>query len=110
MGITFARGSIAGKTETREYDFLVDTGATWIGLPSADIDALELDIVPNATAPIMTGNGVIDTPIYVAVGMLEGTGFVNGAVPTPAHAHAHAHAHGRVSFAAGPGFQRRPGK
>ena len=83
MGITFARGNIAGKTETREYDFLVDTGATWIGLPQADIDALGLDTVPNATARIMTGNGVIETPIYVGVGMLEGTGFVNGAVPAP---------------------------
>ena len=83
MGITFARGNIAGKTETREYDFLVDTGATWIGLPQADIDALGLDTVPNATARIMTGNGAIETPIYVGVGMLEGTGFVNGAVPAP---------------------------
>ena len=83
MGITYARGSITGKTETREYDFLVDTGATWIGLPQAHIDALDLDTVPNASARIMTGNGVIETPIYVAIGMLEGTGFVDAAVPAP---------------------------
>ena len=82
VGVTYARGSIAGKTETREYDFLVDTGATWVGIPQEDIDALALDAVPDATAALMTADGsVVRSPIYVAVGMLEGTGFVNGAVP-----------------------------
>ena len=83
MGVTYARGSITGKTETREYDFLVDTGATWVGIPQEDIDALALDTVPNATGALMTADGsVVRSPIYVAVGMLEGsTGFVNGAVP-----------------------------
>ena len=83
MGVTYARGSITGKSETREYDFLVDTGATWVGIPQADIDALGLDAVPNASAEIVTGNGVIRTPMYIAVGMLEGTGFVDAAVPAP---------------------------
>ena len=82
MGITYARGSITGQSEVREYNFLVDTGATWVGIPQADIDALGLDTVPNASARLMTADGTIkDTPIYIAVGMLEGTGFVNGAVP-----------------------------
>ena len=82
MGVTYAKGSITGKSETREYDFLVDTGATWVGIPQEDIDALALDAVPNATAALMTADGsVVRSPIYVAVGMLEGTGFVNGAVP-----------------------------
>ena len=54
----------------REYDFLVDNGANWVGLPKADIDALGLDTVPNANASI-----------YIGVGMLEGAGFVNGVVP-----------------------------
>ncbi len=82
MGVTYARGSITGKTETREYDFLVDAGATWVGIPQEDIDALALDAVPDATAALMTADGsVVRSPIYVAVGMLEGTGFVNGAVP-----------------------------
>lgn len=82
MGITYARGSVSGKSESREYDFLVDTGATWIGIPQADIDALGLDTVPNSGAELMTADGTVRrTPIYIAVGMLEGTGFVNGAVP-----------------------------
>ena len=82
MGITYAKGSITGQTETREYNFLVDTGATWVGIPPADIDALGLDTVPNASADLMTADGrVVNTPIYVGIGMLEGRGFVNGVVP-----------------------------
>ena len=83
MGVTYAKGSITGRAEVREYDFLVDTGATWVGLPQDDIDALGLDTVPNAGATLMMADGTVNrTPIYIAVGMLEGTGFVNGAVPT----------------------------
>ena len=82
MGVTYAKGSITGRGEVREFDFLVDTGATWVGIPQADIDALGLETVPNASAALMTADGTINrTPIYIAVGMLEGTGFVNGAVP-----------------------------
>lgn len=82
MGVTYARGTITGRSGTREYNFLVDTGATWVGIPQADIDALGLDVVPNAGAALMTADGTVrQSPIYIAVGMLEGTGFVNGAVP-----------------------------
>ena len=82
MGITYASGSITGRAETREYNFLVDTGATWVGIPQADIDALGLDVVPNAGAALMTADGTVRrSPIYIAIGMIEGTGFVNGAVP-----------------------------
>ena len=82
MGVTYAKGSITGQNGAREFDFLVDTGATWVGIPQADIDALGLDTVPNASAALMMADGTIKpTPIYIAVGMLEGTGFVNGAVP-----------------------------
>ena len=82
MGVAYARGSISGRGETREFDFLVDTGATWVGIPQADIDALGLDTVPNASAALVTADGTVNhTPIYIAIGMLEGAGFVNGAVP-----------------------------
>ncbi len=82
MGVTYARGSINGNKGTREFDFLVDTGATWVCIPQADIDALGLDTVSNASAALMMAVGSVNrTPVYIAVGMLEGTGFVNGAVP-----------------------------
>lgn len=82
MGVTHAKGSITGENGVREFDFLVDTGATWVGIPQADIDALGLDTVPNASAALMMADGSVShTPVYIAVGMLEGMGFVNGAVP-----------------------------
>lgn len=82
MGVTYAKGSITGQNETREFDFLVDTDATWVGIPQADIAALGLDTVPNASAALMMADGSVShTPVYIAVGMLAGTGFVNGAVP-----------------------------
>ena len=81
MGVTYAKGSITGRNEVREFDFLVDTGATWVGIPQEDIDALGLDTVPNADAALMADGTISRTPIYIAVGMLENTGFVNGAVP-----------------------------
>lgn len=82
MGIKYASGSITGRSETLEYNFVVDTGATWVGIPQADIDALALDVVPNAGAALMTADGTVRrSPIYIAIGMIEGTGFVNGAVP-----------------------------
>ena len=75
MGITYARGSITGKTETREYDFLVDTGATWITLPQTDIDDLELDRTHGRYAIIETPTAVIRRPFYSAAGSLEGVRF-----------------------------------
>ena len=33
MGRTEVKAKIIGETETREYTFLVDTGATYLGLP-----------------------------------------------------------------------------
>jgi predicted aspartyl protease len=54
-----------------------------VGIPQRKIDALGLDTVPNARAALMTAGGTIrQTPIYIAVGVLEGALFVNGAVPS----------------------------
>ena len=82
MGITYARGSITGRTETREYDFLVDTGATWLSIPQADIDALLLDTIPGGRANILTANGIAQTPMYRAIGILEGKEFTAEVVAT----------------------------
>ena len=43
------KGRVVSRSATREYDFLVDTGATWVGLPQEDIEALDLD--PSMFAP-----------------------------------------------------------
>lgn len=81
MGITYARGSIIGQSETREYDFLVDTGATWMTLP-------EIDVIELALPEIIGGDVIIETPTdiirrrsYRASGTLEGVPFEARIVP-----------------------------
>ena len=54
MGVTYARGSIAGNAGIREYDFLVDTGSTWMTLPPDAIAELELDAISGQVAEITT--------------------------------------------------------
>ena len=54
MGVTYANGSIAGNVGIREYDFLVDTGSTWMTLPPDAIAELELDAISGQVAEITT--------------------------------------------------------
>ena len=42
MGRTEVLARIIGERETREYTFLVDTGATYLALPAEEIEALGL--------------------------------------------------------------------
>ena len=81
MGITYARGSIAGKADMREYIFLVDTGATWLSLPPETITELELDVIPDQVAVITTPTGILHLPFYNANGTLEGVAFECRVVP-----------------------------
>ena len=74
MGVTYARGSITGRSETREYVFLVDTGATWISIPQVEIDRLGLEDT-GRVAEITTPAGVFHKPIFLATGTLEGVPF-----------------------------------
>lgn len=83
MGKTYARGSIDGRTFRWDFTFLVDTGATWIGLLETDIVALGLEEVPNGIAEIETGNGNIQRQTYFATGTLEGVAFADKVVPAP---------------------------
>lgn len=81
MGVTYARGSITGKTETREYDFLVDTGSTWMTLPPAEITELELEVITGGDVVIETPTEIIHRHSYRASGTLEGAPFEARIVP-----------------------------
>ena len=83
MGKTYARGSIDGRTFRWDFTFLVDTGATWLGLPQIYIDALGLEPIPDAVVPIETGNGVVEKQLYNITGTLEGAEFLDVAVDAP---------------------------
>jgi len=42
VGRTEVQAKVIGDKETREYTFLVDTGATYLALPMEEIEALGL--------------------------------------------------------------------
>ncbi len=84
MGRTYATAMIIGANSTREYEFLVDTGATHIGLPQGEIDELGLEPIPqNGILQVRTAVGVVELQAYGITGVIDGRGFVAMVTPAP---------------------------
>ena len=81
MGITEIQASIIGGTETREYTFVVDTRATYLGLPLEEIEALGLQRSLGIIR-VMTVAGVVEADSYFANGELNGEQFGAMLIPT----------------------------
>ena len=74
MGRTEVQDKVIGDKETREYTFLVDTGATYLALPMEEIEALELR-QSRGKIRLMSATGVVDVDTYFADGELLGQEF-----------------------------------
>ena len=81
MGRTEVQAKVIGDKETREYTFLVDTGATYLALPMEEIEALGLR-QSRGNIRLMSATGVVDVDTYFADGELLGQEF--GAILVPA--------------------------
>ena len=81
MGITQVQVSVFGDRETREYEFVVDTGSTYLALPPEEIEALRLRRT-NGTVRLMGATGMVDVATYFVSGELLGHRF--GAILVPA--------------------------
>lgn len=81
MGLTEVQATIIGGNETKEYNFVVDTGATYLGLPLEEIESLGLQ-PSTGIIRVMTVTGVVEVDSYFAVGELNGERF--GAMLIPA--------------------------
>ncbi len=81
MGRTEVTASIIGDRGTREYIFLIDTGAAYMGLPREDIDSLGLEET-GATMRFLTATGPAELPTYFARGSIDNQRF--GAILVPA--------------------------
>ena len=81
MGRTEIQAKVIGDKETREYTFLVDTGATYLALPMEEIEALGLR-QSRGNIRLMSATGVVDVDTYFADGELLGQEF--GAILVPA--------------------------
>ncbi len=80
MGKTEVQAKIIGELETREYTFLVDTGATHVALPLEEIEALGLR--PGlGKLRLMSATGVVEVDTFHFDGELLGHWFGGIAVP-----------------------------
>ena len=71
---------VFGELETREYEFMVDTGSTFLALPQREIDALGLRR-NRMTVKLISATGPVDAETYVADGELLGQEFTAILVP-----------------------------
>ena len=83
MGRTLVYGTINGARASKEYSFLVDTGAIYIGLPFEEIQALGLTPIPDGKRRFVTATGPVELDTYTALGRIRGRGFSATVVPTP---------------------------
>ena len=81
MGKTEVQAKVIGEKETREYTFLVDTGATYLALPAEEIEALGLRQA-RGKLRFMSATGIVEVNTYFANGELNGEEF--GAIMVPA--------------------------
>ena len=75
MGRTTATATITGPNGSKTFEFLVDTGSAFVGLPEEEIQDLGLVPIPDGRRRFRTAEGVITLDTYNALGRLEGQGF-----------------------------------
>jgi predicted aspartyl protease len=85
LGRTTVEAYAIGSNGTRRFDFLVDTGSTYVGLPLDDIEALGLPTIPGGRHKVMTPTGVIEQETYSGAIELEeyGTAALVSECPVP---------------------------
>ncbi len=66
MGRTTVEALVTGESGIRRFDFLVDTGSSYMGLPLEDIEALGLYKFPDGKLRLMTGMGIMESDSYAA--------------------------------------------
>ena len=82
MGRTEVQAKVIGEKETREYTFLIDTGATYLSLPAEEIEALGLRRGVGRLR-LMSATGIVEVSTYFADGELMGEAFSAILVPAP---------------------------
>ena len=66
MGRTTVEAFVTGERGTRRFNFLVDTGSTFVGLPLEEIEALGLPKIPGGALRLITALGVTENEAYGA--------------------------------------------
>ena len=80
VGKTEVQAKVIGERETREYTFLVDTGATYLALPIHEIEALGLRR-GRGRLRLLSATGTVEVETYFSDGELMGEEFSAILVP-----------------------------
>ena len=83
MGSTTVNATLIGEKMSKDYQFLVDAGATHVGLPAEEIDRLGLAPIPNGRIRVLTATGVVEQETYSAHGNVQGRGFAKMVTQAP---------------------------
>lgn len=83
MGRTFVQATINGPLTSKEYNFLVDTGASLMGLPIEEIEELGLTPVLNGKRRFITATGPVELDTYTITGTVRQRGFSTMVIPAP---------------------------
>jgi predicted aspartyl protease len=83
MGRTFVTCTITGPKAIKDYEFLVDTGASLMGLPMGEIEELGLAPLPNGRRRFVTATGAIELDTYTITGSVRSIGFSTMVIPAP---------------------------
>ena len=83
MGRTYVQAKINGPKASEDFSFLVDTGASLMGLPIGDIEALNLTRVPNGRRRFITATGAVELDTYTITGTVLDKGFSTMVIPAP---------------------------
>ena len=81
MGLTEVQATIIGTKNSKDYSFVVDTGATYLGLPTEEIESLGLQ-ASTGIIRVLTVTGIVEVESYFAVGELYGERFGAMLIPT----------------------------
>ena len=83
MGRTYVEATIIGPKASKEYNFLVDIGASLMGLPMDEIQTLGLTPVPNGRRAFITATGAIELDTYIITGTVRERGFSTMVIQAP---------------------------
>ena len=83
MGRTVVTVAFTGERASGEYECLVDTGSTHVGLPAEEIERLGLQPIPNGWRKLATAAGIIEQRTFMSLGRVHGKGFVATVTEAP---------------------------
>ena len=83
MRRTFVQAAINGPMASKDYSFLVDTGASLMGLAMGAIETLGLAMLTNGWRRFITATRAIELDTYIITGTVRDKGFSAMVVPVP---------------------------